>query len=148
MGSGNSTCYVPPNLLDVKHLPEASSAPREFIDYWRDRLKGDHTQIIFASINIYNIQRYLRVYWSGGGQVELKGIQEILVRNLLGLIENECPDFKIIKMLNPSCAECLSKDIVILESKKGKLKIKISEDSIKNIDKILELLSRQNKRVF
>jgi hypothetical protein len=118
---------------------------RDFMKYWTDRLKGNRSHLIFASINIYNILKYLKVYWDANKKereefVNLKGIERILVKDLLGLIENECPHFKIIKRLNPSCAESLSKDIIILSADREKrLRIRINEGSIKNIDKILKL---------
>lgn len=114
---------------------------RMFMSYWADRLKGDQSHNIFASTNIYNILKYLRVFWDANKKeqerdVKIKDFERILVRKLMEVIENECPDFRIIKKLNPSRAVSLSKDIIIILPS-GKLAI--NENSIEKIDKILEL---------
>jgi hypothetical protein len=113
---------------------------QEFMDYWENRLKGSGSHTIFASINIYNILRYLRVYWDANGRgkphLDLKGFEKILVKKLIGLIENECPDLRIIKSLNPSYAESLTNDVIILLPP---VRLRINENSIEKIDKLLEL---------
>ena len=51
MGSGSSTCYVPPNLLDVKRLPEASSAQLNFhLDSEQQQIVIGVTEFIFRNI--------------------------------------------------------------------------------------------------
>lgn len=109
---------------------------QDFMNYWKLHLKN--TQSIFGSINVYNVLRYLKVFWDSNtkgknGIVELRGFEKILVRALVRIIGNESLDFRIIYELDACCAVSLSNDIMQL-SKKG-----LDDNSMRIIDRILKL---------